>query len=877
MIERMNSVKPPWYGDVAIDSPALKTPMMKQFIELKNKVPDALLLFRMGDFYELFLQDAVDAAEALELTLTSRNKKDPNPVPMAGIPYHALENYLTKLVEENFKIAIAEQEEDPEQKMMVRKITRLVTAGIPWDSDMVEADESCWLGALCGTGPFGLAFLDVSTGEFVMTQVKSLLEATAELLRMDVREIIIHNRLINEPICYPILKNRPNYPATASWFDERSAKHSLRQVLNVQDLNAFGINDQRWAIGAAGAVISYARDTAMVDLSHINRLNYYHLGSQMVMDESTRRNLEVVQPLRGTGKKGTLLGLLDKTCTAMGARLLRQWLISPLLDIEKIERRQQAVSDLLEMSRRRQLREYLRQVYDLERLSTKLAQKKINPRELRALSNSLQILPDIFSITADLSGFVDQQPRSLGQEIAEHIQQILVEEPPTSLTDGNIIAKGNSDELDELVLLSEEGITAIAKMEEEQRIATGITSLKIKYNRVFGYFLEVTNTHRDKAPKDWIRKQTLSNAERYITPELKEFEEKILGAGERRKAIEHAMYVELRTAVAEQIVVLQELAKRVAHIDCISCLAEVAVQYRYVRPSVDQSMNMYIKEARHPVIEQNMPSGEAFVPNDISFTNDRRLIMLTGPNMAGKSTIMRQVALIALLAQIGSYVPAKKAQIGLFDRIFVRVGASDDLTQGRSTFMVEMSETAFILHNATESSLILLDEIGRGTSTFDGLSIAWAVAEAVHDSITARCIFATHYHEMTVLTAQKQRIINLHVAISESKGDIVFLRTLQEGATGKSYGIQCAKLAGMPRNVIKRAKELLKDLERSDPTVQIDQMNLFDAILEPNEKKSEGFDEFMSMLDNLDPDTMTPRDALDALYSIKDFKRQHGL
>lgn len=877
MTSNKKLIKPLWYGDVPLNSPAVQTPMMKQFIELKHKVPDALLFFRMGDFYELFLQDAVDAAEALELTLTSRNKKDANPVPMAGIPYHALENYLSKLVELNYKIAIAEQEIDPNNKIMVRKITRLVTAGIPWNSDMVEADESCWIGAICGVGPYGVSFLDVSTGELNLTEVKSLTEAVTEVLRMDIRELIIHKRLVDEPICNPIISKLSHFVASSSWFDENSSKRILKSVLDVKDLFGFGIKDQKWAVGAAGALISYAQDTAMVDLSHINNINYYNINGHMVMDQSTRQNLEVIKPLRGTGRKGTLLGLIDKTCTAMGARLLRQWLSSPLIDKNKILSRQRSIEDLYQNKDRSQLRKMLKHVYDLERLATKVAQQKINPRELKALANSLEVLPEIFDIISILSGFKDKTPKELGQKIAADINLLIVDEAPTVITEGKIFKKGNSVELDEVIVLTEEGVSAIAKMEEEERVKTGISSLRIRFNRVFGYFLEVTNTHKDKVPEEWMRKQTLANSERYITPELKEFEEKLLGAAERRKSIEHQMYIEFRDALCNQVILLQRLSKYIAYVDVISCLAEVAVLYRYTKPEINNTNHVYIKEGRHPVIEHSLED-EIFVPNDVTFDERRRLIMLTGPNMAGKSTVMRQVALIALLAQIGSYVPAKKAIIGIFDRIFVRVGASDDLSQGRSTFMVEMSETAYILNQATKDSLILLDEIGRGTSTFDGLSIAWAVAESVHDKIKARCIFATHYHELMVLSDQKSNIINMHVAISESNGEIVFLRSLQEGGTGKSYGIQCAQLAGMPRGITRRAKQILRDLERHGSAVNIDQISLFDAMtVEPEVIVPKGFEELQEFLEQVEPDNLTPKMALEKWYELLEFRKSVGL
>ena len=560
---------------------------------------------------------------------------------------------------------------------------------------------------------------------------------------------------------------------------------------------------------------------------------------------------------------------MDKTKTAMGGRLLRQWLMAPLLDLRKIQRRQDAIEVLLDPMVREIVRSHLREVSDIERLAAKLAQEKLNPREMLALANSIYALPKVLDPLRPLVPFQGFLPKQLPMTLADEIYEFIEDEPPVSITDGDIIRAGVNKDLDEYTNLAKKGRLAVAEIEESERKNTGITSLKVKYNRVFGYFLEVTHANVSKVPETWIRKQTLTNSERYITPKLKEFEEKILTASDKKKALEHEIYLSLRKRLIKYLKELQSLAKRIAHIDVFAGLAELATSNRYCRPTVNDSRHLSIIAGRHPVIEA-MNMEEPFVPNDVHLAPDSNLMILTGPNMAGKSTIMRQVALISLMTQIGSFVPASKANIGICDRIFVRVGASDDLARGRSTFMVEMGETALILNHATNRSLIMLDEIGRGTSTFDGLSIAWAVAEAIHDKINARTIFATHYHELTTLAAKKERINLMHVSVIEKNGKIVFLRTLQNGGSGKSYGIQCAKLAGMPRSVVRRANEILKDLESRSTTDNIDQLNLFSAPAREIEVVPENLEKIESMLTSLSLDDTTPREAISILYRLKD-------
>ena len=846
------------------------TPMMRQYLELKAKVPDALLFYRMGDFYELFFDDAREAARLLDLTLTSRNKRDPDPIPMAGLPYHALEGYLKRLVDAGVKVAIAEQREVPGSKLMSRELVRVVTPSLPWDVDGPESRESCFLACLVGTGPVGLALLDTTTGELRMTELADAAAAFAEVQRVDPRELVLDPALVDHDFSWSC----PVVSPEAGWLDPRGARLTLCDLLGVHDLQGHGAEAMPAGLRAVGGALAYAGDVALADLSQVRALHVYSTEGHMLLDEATRRNLEILRPLRGSGRKGTLLGLLDKTRTPMGGRRLREWLGSPLLDLDRIRARHDAVEELVDGRLRRALRERLRLVADLERLGSKAAQAKANGRDLVALAASLRALPEIFALLAERSAFSPQLPRDLVGDVADDIETWLVPEPPASITEGGLISPGAHPDLDELSALSREGKGAIARMEARLRTESGITSLKVKHNRVFGYFIEVTAANLHKVSESWHRKQTLANCERFITPELKEFEEKVMGADERRKALEYELFVALRQRVATELGRLQALARAVSFVDVVSTLAEVAVDRRYVRPTLDASDDLHITGGRHPVVE-TMDLGERFVPNDVSFGSERRLMILTGPNMAGKSTVMRQVALTVLLAQVGSFVPADVAHIGICDRVFVRVGASDDLAQGRSTFMVEMSETALILNQATERSLILLDEIGRGTSTYDGLAIAWAVAEAVHDRIGARTIFATHYHELVGLSENHPRVVNQHVAVSEWGERIIFLRTLKEGGASKSYGIQCARLAGMPPAVIGRAQALLAELERRKLQAASRQLNLFargEAAPTPEvspESEPQVEDPVRTALFALDPDEMSPRQALEAMYALR--------
>ncbi len=869
--------KPHWYGSVSLNNKALQTPMMKQFIEIKSKVPDALLLFRMGDFYELFLEDANVAGRVLDLNVTSRNKKDQEPVPMAGIPFHALEGYLPRLAQAGFKVAIAEQRGDPSsKKMLERALTRVVTPGVPWDTDGLESKESYWLVGIYSKhsikGPFGIAALDVSTGEFLVTELDNLIQVIGEVQRLQAKELILQKKLADLEEFESLLKKIPHSVQNRMMFDLDSGHAMLCERLSVSNLNGFGIRVGDPVIGAAGALLSYVRDVTFTDLSHVTSIQRYTISSQMVLDEATKINLEILQPQRGTNRKHTLLYLLDKTKTAMGGRLLRKWLAAPLIDIQRIQRRQNAVEAMLDLELRSSIQSSLQAVYDLERLASKLAQLTISPKSLKSMAESINCLPTIFDALKPFTAFNGFIPPKIPTTLANMILEALKEDAPTNINEGSIFNTGYNSELDELRILTTEVKIAIAEMEEKQKEETGITSLKIKHNRVFGYFLEVTAANKDKVPESWIRKQTLANAERFITPELKEFEERILTAGEKSRALEQELFIRLRNEAASSVSLIQKLAQRIAYVDVFCSLATVAVENRYCKPTVDLSLNLTLSQSRHPIIEQNTLH-EHFVPNDVILNESRRQILLTGPNMSGKSTIMRQVALIVLMAQIGSFVPADRANIGICDTIFVRVGASDDLAEGRSTFMVEMSETAYILNHATEQSLLLLDEIGRGTSTYDGMSIAWAVAEAIYTKVKARCIFATHYHELTKLKETCSGFINMHVAIQEDRGEIRFLRILQEGEIGKSYGIQCARLAGLPRSVIRRASQLLRELEKEqaqNENYTNGQLSLFNDVPVLESDVQSRPEQIQTEVDNNPVPTVNPRvvDLLEDLSNL---------
>jgi len=814
------------------------TPMIRQYLDAKARAGDAFLFFRLGDFYELFFEDAVRAAELLGITLTARSK-GADRVPMCGVPFHAARRYLARLLEAGHKVAICEQVEAPGSGpgIVRREIVRIVTPGTILDEDVLDAASAAWLVAVSpGDGAHGAALLDVSTGDFRALQGPSLPALLEAVAAHEPREVLLPSdaSAVVRTAVRDILGALPFTEREAAHFDATRAGAFLRTHFGVATLEAFGVDGAPRAVAAAGAALRYLKDTQRTEARHVHALRRVPLESTLVLDETTRTNLEVLRTMRDGSRAGSLLGVVDRTVTALGARRLSEWLLAPLLDLEAVRTRQDAVEEL---STKAVWREawagLLRQVADVERILGRLATGLGTPRDLAGLGRSLAVLPDL---AAALVGCRAALWRRLGgplrgfEALATRIQQALVDTPPADLDEGGFIRPGYSTELDALVALATDGRSTLVDVERRERGRTGIGSLKVRYTRVFGYFFEVTRANLHLVPPDWERRQTMVGAERFVTEELKAFEAQVLGADEKRIGLERALFDELRDAVLSQAAGLRAAADALASVDALASLARVAAENAYCRPVVDDSDVLELEKSRHPVVERRV-SAEPFVPNDLSLDRERsQLIVLTGPNMAGKSTLLRQVALTVLLAQAGSFVPAARARIGRVDRIFTRVGASDDLARGQSTFMVEMAETAAILHHATERSLVVLDEIGRGTSTFDGLSIAWAVAEHLHDAIGARTLFATHYHELVELARTHRRVRNLSMGVRESGGKVVFLRTVVEGGASKSYGIEVARLAGLPGSVLRRAREVLRRLETEGAprpgTVRLDEGQL---------------------------------------------------
>ena len=796
--------------------------MLRQFLDCKQQAPDAVLLFRMGDFYETFFEDAEIAAEVLDLTLTARDKSGDNPIPMAGVPHHAVRGYINRLVAAGFKVAIADQMEDPKlaKGIVRREITEVITPGTVLDPETLDARSANYLAAVAlgRTGALGVAYIDVSTGEFCCTELTDTRELALELGRLAPVELVYPEGLADTDVLEAAgevltarLESVPDHAAALG-----VARQDLCELFEVSDLAGLGLADHTAGVQAAGVILSYLRSSRIDALAHVRRLQPYQLSGFMVLDAATRRNLELFRTMAEHRRSGSLLGLLDRACTGMGSRRIRRWIGAPLLDTAQINSRLDAVELLTGSTElRTQLVDRLRHVQDVERLASKAVAGKANGRDLVALRRSLEQAPaiDVLLDREDARALsVFARLPDLG-ELATDIGETLADDPPAGLKEGGLIRRGCDASLDELVDLSREGKGALARLESEEREATGIGSLKVRYNRVFGYYIEVTRANLKHVPEHYIRKQTLANAERYYTPELKEFEAKVLGAEERRTALEYELFCALRDRIASQARALGGLADRLAEIDAVITFAELAVRHGYVRPQVDDGTRIELEASRHPVIEQ-MKLGERFVPNDVVLDREEnQLMIVSGPNMAGKSTVMRQVALVALMAQIGSFVPAKRALIGVADRIFTRVGASDNIARGQSTFMVEMAETAAILAGATDRSLAILDEIGRGTSTFDGVAIAWAVAEHIADRVHCRTMFATHYHELAELAGTRDHVSNYNIAVSEMGGRVIFLRRLRPGGTSRSYGIQVAKLAGLPEEVLVRAREVLGNLE----------------------------------------------------------------
>lgn len=804
------------------------TPMMRQYLEIKENYKDAILFYRIGDFYEMFYDDALTASRVLEITLTGKNCGTPERAPMCGVPFHAVEPYLNKLVAAGYKVAICEQVEDPKlAKGIVRRdVIRIVTPGTNLDTAALEDSKNNFLmGIIAADESYGVAITDVSTGEFSVTELKGRKEISDEISKFEPSEIVCNNGFIMSGLLEEDSIRKLNISVTTlsgNYYETEVSEAVLKKHFKVNSINGLGLSDLALAVNAAGMVMNYLYETQKNELSQIIELKPYFNGKFMLIDASTRRNLELTETLRDKNKRGSLLWVLDKTKTAMGARLLRSYIEQPLIDKALIETRLEAIEEFNEnVITREEIREYLNPVYDIERLLTKICYKTANPRDLLAFSSSLKLLPSVKEQLSDFkSELLENFCKNLDplKDLYTLITSAIVDEPPVSVREGGIIKKGYNEEIDNLRRAGTEGKTLVAELEEKERENTGIKNLKIKYNRVFGYYIEVTNSNKSLVPENWVRKQTLSNAERYITPELKEFENMILGAEERLVSLEYELFSEVRDKIGSEIVRINATAKSIAGIDVFASLSVVSETGKFVKPEINNDGVIDIKNGRHPVVEKMTAEG-SFISNDTYLDNeDNRISIITGPNMAGKSTYMRQTALIVLMAQIGSFVPASSANIGICDRVFTRVGASDDLASGQSTFMVEMTEVANILKNATKNSLLILDEIGRGTSTFDGLSIAWAVVEYISNPelLGAKTLFATHYHELTELEGKLENVNNYCIAVREDGEDIVFLRKIIKGGADKSYGIQVARLAGVPEAVIERAKELSEKLDNND-------------------------------------------------------------
>ena len=780
---------------------AALTPMMQQYMAIKEQYKDCILFYRLGDFYEMFYDDALTASRELEITLTGKNCGQEERAPMCGVPYHAVDVYLNKLVAKGYKVAICEQAEDPKQAkgIVKREVIRIVTPGTNLSQQALDEGRNNYLMCLVyDNNQFGLAITDISTGDFYTTEVATLKELYDEIHRFSPSEIICNDSFYMSGASLDDFKDRLHVSVSTldTWYmDEAVSVQKIKEHFKVASLDGLGLTDFPSGTLAVGALLLYLYETQKNTLDNLTKITPYRSGGYMIIDSATNRNLELIETLREKQKKGSLLWVLDKTKTAMGARLMRNWIEQPLIEKKKITARQDAVEELYnDMITREEIREYLNAVYDLERLVTRISYRTANPRDLIAFKTSLGMIPPVKQLLSQAKSAelkeIDERMDCL-EDIYDLIEKSIQDEPPIMIREGGMIKEGYNEDVDKFRLSRTEGKTWLAELEAREKEKTGIKNLRVRYNKVFGYYLEVTNSYKELVPEDWTRKQTLANAERYITPELKELEDMILGAEDKLAALEYDLYCEVRDSIGEQVVRIQETAKAIAHLDVLASLACVAQSNDYVRPSINTKGVIDIQGGRHPVVEK-MNNNQMFIDNDTYLDNkNHRISIITGPNMAGKSTYMRQSALIVLMAQIGSFVPAKSANIGIVDRIFTRVGASDDLASGQSTFMVEMTEVANILRNATSRSLLILDEIGRGTSTFDGLSIAWAVVEHISNPklLGAKTLFATHYHELTELEGKLDSVNNYCIAVREQGDDIIFLRKIIRGGADKSYGI----------------------------------------------------------------------------------------
>jgi len=865
------------------------TPMMQQYFSIKEKYQDAILFYRMGDFYEMFYGDADTASRILDITLTSRNKNNDTPVPMCGVPVKAADNYIGRLIKSGRKVAVCEQVEDPSQAkgIVKRDVVRVITPGMIVDNALLDEKKNNYILSMSGNRePFGISFLDISTGTFKLAESDSIEKIKEEIFRIVPSEMLVPESYRLMDAASPILNGLKETHFSFlddNRFDPKTGKELLVEQFETRSLEGFGCENKGAGIAAAGALLSYVRETQKQKTGHIRSIEPYSLDSYLHIDDMSSKNLELLANLQTGARRGTLIDIIDKTITAMGGRLLKQWLGYPLIDPDAITNRLEAVRQAKEHAGIRQtVREHFKSVYDMERLVGKITMGRCNARELIALKHTLNTLPLIFSeisgfdsglFTLDVSSDPDMFNRLYG--LGELIEKAVREDAPMTINEGGMIKKGYDESLDELMKISSDAKGWLARLEVEEKQKTGINSLKVKYNKVFGYYIEVPKTHMDAIPPHYVRKQTLVNAERYITDELKQFETKVLGAQDRMAEIELNIFNDIRSKVEENSRYILRVARFIAELDCIMGFAEAAEQNDYTMPEMNRDGLIHIKEGRHPVVEK-MITGERYVPNTIKLDNtDLQVLIITGPNMAGKSTVLRQAALITILAHMGSFVPAAHATISLTDKIFTRVGALDNLSSGQSTFMVEMEETARIMNNATSESLVILDEIGRGTSTYDGMSIAWAVAEYLHDlgGTGVKTLFATHYHELIDLADQRGRVKNFNIAVKEWNEKIIFLRKLEEGGTARSYGIQVARLAGMPETIIARAKHVLKEIEKKEGgsggrvvaggpekekgLVQLDLFRTPEQIV-------------VEKLRKMNISTMTPLDAINCLSELKE-------
>ncbi|MDO5381839.1 MAG: DNA mismatch repair protein MutS [Eubacteriales bacterium] len=873
------------------------SPMMQHYLSTKEEYKDCILFYRLGDFYEMFFDDAVVVSKELELTLTGKDCGQEERAPMCGVPFHAADTYINKLVSNGHKVAICEQVEDPKKAkgIVKREVIKVVTPGTNLSTMSLDESKNNYMMSIVYLGDnLGVSIADYSTGDFFVTELDTGNELIDEINKFTPSEIIVNEYFaISGMDIGPVIEKLGISLSTLdSWyFNEDTCIMRLLEHFHLERLDGLGLSDYSVGIIASGALLSYLYETQKSNMPHITTLRPYSAGKYMLIDSSSRRNLELVETMREKKKNGSLLWVLDKTKTAMGARTLRTFIEQPLINKDEIIRRQDAIQELNEHAiDREELREYLNPVYDLERIMTKISCKSANPRDLIAFKNTLEMIPYIKKIIGTFQCEMFKDCYNIMDDLKDLYNLVnisIVDEPPIALRDGGIIKEGYSKEADELRDAKIKGKEWLSELEAREKERTGIKNLKVKYNKVFGYYLEVTNSFKDKVPPEWVRKQTLTNAERYTTDELKHLEDVILGAEDRLCSIEYDLFCQVRDTIAGEVVRIQSTAKAVANVDAYTSLSVVATSNNYVRPKINDKGIIDIKGGRHPVVEK-MIINNMFIDNDTYLDNNtNRIAIITGPNMAGKSTYMRQTALIVLMAQVGSFVPADSANICIVDRIFTRVGASDDLSSGQSTFMVEMTEVANILRNATSKSLIILDEIGRGTSTFDGLSIAWAVVEYIANTkiLGAKTLFATHYHELTELEGTMDGVNNYCIAVKEKGDDIVFLRKIVKGGADKSYGIQVAKLAGVPDNVIERAKQLVLELSDADISqkakdiaqyskkvekinnsykkvddLEIKQMSLFDTVKD---------DDIISDIVNLDISNMTPIDALNVLYKLQ--------